>query len=272
MNKIKIKIAVGLVAGAMLAGQIHAQSSFSTSGLDASSRTVQQLAGGPIVLTQNTDPLTIIAANSVSCNAGGLHADNSYIRRFDLDGEFALAAPFVVDSVDVGIETATGAGGSQPISVIAHSIANADPLLFANLVEIGRIDTTIADANQVIANFAFTSSAVDPATDDLVIEVFTPDGQAAGHTFFIGSNNLGQTASSFLAAAACGINEPTATGAIGFPGMHIVMSVNGSPAGGGGPNPPPESAPIPALSLQGLLLMLLALAAVGFVALKRRAA
>lgn len=267
----KIKIALGVVAGAMLVGQVAAQSSFSNSGLEAGSRTVQQGAGGPVVLTQSVDPLTIIAANSVSCNAGGAHADNTYMRRFDLDGEFALSAPFVVEGVDVGIETATGGGasGSQPISVIAYSIANAAPMAFANLVEVGRIDTTIADTASTVQAFAFTASQIDPSTDDLVIEVFTPDGQAVGHSFFIGSNNLGQTAASYIAAAACGITEPTDTAAIGFPGMHIVMSVNGSTAG---VVPPPTTAPVPAMSLQGLLLMLLALAGVGFVALKRRAA
>ena len=37
----------------------------------------------------------------------------------------------------------------------------------------------------------------------------------------------GQTAPSYLAAAACGVTEPTDTAAIGFPGMHIVMNVTG---------------------------------------------
>ena len=55
----------------------------------------------------------------------------------------------------------------------------------------------------------------------LVVEVFTPNGQTAGNSFFIGSNALGQTAPSYLAAADCGVTEPTDTAAIGFPGMHI---------------------------------------------------
>lgn len=261
----KTKFVVGAIAGALCLGQVAAQS-FSTSGIEGGSRTVQAGAGGPIVLTQNVDPLTIIVANSVSCNGGGLHADNSYLRRFDLDGEFGIAAPFVVEAVDVGVETATGAGGSQPISVIAYSIANADALTFANLVEVGRIDTTIADASQIVETFTFTSTEINPSTDDLVIEVFTPDGQAAGHSFFIGSNNLGETAPTYLAAATCGITEPTPTGTIGFPQMHLVMSVSGSTAG----NPPPETQPVPTLSNLGLILLSLMLAGLALVAIRVR--
>ncbi|RLE27116.1 MAG: hypothetical protein DRJ61_17770 [Acidobacteria bacterium] len=104
---------------------------------------------------------SIVSGNSVSCNASGLHADNSYLRRFDL-----LA-------------------------------------------------------------FGITGSIVDPAVDHLVVEVFTPDGQATGESFYIGSNADGQTGPSYIAAASCGITEPTDTAAIGFPDMHIVMNVTG---------------------------------------------
>ncbi len=225
--------------------------------------------GGDVVLTQSTDPATIIALNSVSCNAGTLHSDNNYMRRFDLDGEFGITGSLTVDSVNVGIETATGAGGSQPISIILHSIANADALTFANLNEVGRLDTTIADAAAVIQNFVVSSTAIDPATDDLVVDVFTPDGQTAGHSFFIGSNNLGETAPSFIAAAACGINEPTATGGIGFPDMNIVFSVNATVGDDDIMLPPPPA--VPTMNSYGLLGMALALMLGAGLFLRRRA-
>ncbi len=264
MNKLIVMTAAALAAG-MAYGQ---QATFSASTQTFGSVTLSAPAGGSTVLTQSTDPNTIIAGNSVSCNAAGLHADNNYMRRFDLDGEFGITGLLTVDSVDIGIETATGAGGSQPISIILHSIANADPLLFANLTEVGRLDTTIADASAVIQNFVVTSSAIDPATDDLVLDVFTPDGQAAGHSFFIGSNNLGESAPSFLAAAACGINEPTATGAIGFPDMNLVFSVNATEGGGGVVLPPPPA--IPTMNSFGLLAMALALMLGAGLFLRRR--
>jgi len=257
---------------AISASALQAQPSLSSSNATFGSVTVEAPQGGGVVLTQSTDPATIIAGNSVSCNGGApdfFHADNNYMRRFDLDGEFGITGSLTVDSVDVGIESATGAGGSQPISIILHSIANADTLTFANLTEIGRLDTTIADAAAVIQNFVVTSSAVNPATDDLVLDVFTPDGQTDGNTFFIGSNNLGETAPSFLAAASCGINGPTATGDIGFPGMQIVFSVNATVGGGNVVLPPPPA--VPTMNSFGLLGMALALMLGAGLFLRRRA-
>jgi len=256
---------------AISASALQAQPSLSSSNATFGSVTVEAPQGGGVVLTQSTDPATIIALNSVSCNDmnTGFHTDNNYMRRFDLDGEFGITGSLTVDSVDVGIESATGAGGSQPISIILHSIANADTLTFANLTEIGRLDTTIADAAAVIQNFVVTSSAVNPATDDLVLDVFTPDGQTDGNTFFIGSNNLGETAPSFIAAAACSINEPTATGDIGFPGMQIVFSVNATVEGGDVVLPPPPA--VPTMNSFGLLGMALALMLGAGLFLRRRA-
>ena len=61
-----------------------------------------------------------------------------------------------------------------------------------------------------------------------MVEVYTPDGQGSGNFFFIGSNAAGQTGSSYLASAACSAPEPTTTGNLGFPDMHIVMNVTGT--------------------------------------------
>ena len=202
--------------------------------------------------TQNIDPATITPANSVSCNAGGLHADNSYMRRFDLDGDHGVTGSINIDSVDIGIETAAGTGGTQPITINLYSIANADALLFANLNNIGTLSANVADASAVIQNFVVTGT-IDGTTDDLVVEVFTPDGQGAGHSFFMGSNTAGQIAPSFIAAAACGITEPTDTAAIGFPTMHIVMTINASNAALAPPTP------VPSLTWLGLALMVLTL-------------
>ena len=49
-----------------------------------------------------------------------------------------------------------------------------------------------------------------------------------GNLFFIGSNPDPETGPSYLSAADCGIPDPTPTGDLGFPDMHIVMNVNGS--------------------------------------------
>jgi len=66
------------------------------------------------------------------------------------------------------------------------------------------------------------------ASDILAVEVFSPNGQTANNSFFIGSNALGQSGPSFIRAADCGVAEITNLAAIGFPNMHLVMSVSGN--------------------------------------------
>ena len=173
---------------------------------------------------------TIIPLNSVSCNAGGLHTDNSYYRAFDLTS-FGITDDFDITLVEIGVETATGAGGSQPITCNLYTSTPAFPGGFpGSLTLIGTVDITVTDQTETILPIPITGTA--PAGSELVVEIFTPDGQTAGNSFFIGSNNLGETGPSYLLAADCGITVPTTTGGIGFPDMHIVMNVTGDVAGG----------------------------------------
>ncbi len=178
---------------------------------------------GTITLTQSTSQ-SIVAANSVSCNAGGLHTDNSYYR------SFPLTADINVCEVQFGIETAAGAGGTQPVTVNLYSGAGAFPATFpAGYTQIGTASLNVAD--QAATVFPASVAGLALAGTNLVVEVFTPDGQTAGNSFFIGSNSSGESAPSYLAAAGCGVSTPTATSAIGFPQMQIVMNVIGNPGG-----------------------------------------
>jgi subtilisin family serine protease len=176
---------------------------------------------GATTLTHSASQ-TIIANNSVSCNAGGLHADNSYLRTFTLS-DFGIGGDFAVTHVEVGIETATGAGGTQPAEVNLYTLDG--PLTWANLTSIGSASVNVSDQSSTI--LAVPVTGLVPADGTLVVEFFTPDGQGAGHSLFVGSNNLGQTAPTYLAAVDCGVVEPTDTAGIGFPDMHLVMNVTG---------------------------------------------
>ncbi|NUM43460.1 MAG: carboxypeptidase regulatory-like domain-containing protein, partial [Anaerolineales bacterium] len=74
--------------------------------------TVQHTLNAPEGLTTITHSATqnITALNSVSCNAGGLHTDNSYLRHFTL-ADFGITDSFDVTEVSFGVEQATGATG-----------------------------------------------------------------------------------------------------------------------------------------------------------------
>ncbi|MEZ5028890.1 MAG: hypothetical protein R2765_08920 [Ferruginibacter sp.] len=67
----------------------------------------------------------------------------------------------------------------------------------------------------------------------MIVELFTPSGQATGKSFFIGSNAAPQTGPSYLSAAACGVTSPTDVAAIGFPNMHIILNIGGTVLGPG---------------------------------------
>lgn len=179
---------------------------------------------GTSELTQSTTQ-TITALNSVSCNAGGLHTDNSYWRAFSIAG---FPGGFDVCEVEIGIETATGAGGSQPVTVNVYSSTGA---AFPNgtLVLQGTTNLNVADQSATVLDAPVTASI--PAGAQMVVEIFTPDGQVAGNSFFIGSNADGESGPSYLSAADCGVTTPTPTGTLGFANMQIVMNVRGSNAG-----------------------------------------
>lgn len=91
----------------------------------------------------------------------------------------------------------------------------------------------VPDQSATILNVPITADV--PAGSELVLEVFTPDGTAAGNLFFIGSNTAPETGPSYISAPDCGLDDPTTTAAIGFPNMHIVMNVHGCEDVSGGP-------------------------------------
>ena len=193
-----------------------------------STTTTPEPSGGPCgtsLITQSTSQ-AITATNSVSCNTGGLHADNAYSRSFAMS---AFPAGFDLCAVEIGIEQATsGVGGAQPATVNVYSHTGA-AYPGGTTVLVSTQALSVADQSATILSVPITGNI--PAGADLVVEVFTPNGQADGHTFFIGSNNGGESGPSFIEAADCGITTPTATSSIGFPEMQIVLNARGSAAG-----------------------------------------
>jgi len=219
-----------LLAAAALLGfaSLVSAATLSGSARPNSGSVGQRVLGGcgTTVLTQSTSQ-TITALNSVSCNAGGVHTDNSYFRAFSLG---AFPNGFDVCALQFGVEQATGAGGSQPVTVnIYANTGGAFPLGTRALV--GTAAATVSDQSLTITEVAVTGTV--PAGAELIAEVFTPDGTAGSNTFFIGSNAGGESGPSYIAAAACGIANPTTTSAIGFANMQIVMNVLGTPGGVG---------------------------------------
>jgi len=185
---------------------------------------------GTITVTQSTSQ-DIVTGNSVSCNNGTGHSDNSYYRAFDLA---TSGAPDGLDvcEVQVGVEQATSASGTQPVTI---NLYTSDPLFPdgfpSSLTSIGTTTADVADQSASILSVPVTGSAASGS--QLVVEVFTPNGEDVGNLFFIGSNTATENGPSYIYAPDCGLTSPVATGDIGFPDMHIVMNVIGNAGGAG---------------------------------------
>ena len=207
----------------------------SAASLSGSGQAVQPFGQEPRGGFCGTDTLTqsssqaITPLNSVSCNDGTGHTDNSYFRSFPITA-IAYPAGFSACSLEVGVETASGAGGTQPVTVNLYSnVGGVFPA--GTRTSVGTATVQVPDQAGTIINVPVTGTVAAGA--ELIVELFTPDGTTAGNLFFMGSNAAAESGTSFLAAAGCGITAPTATAAIGFPDFHFVMNVHGSPAGAG---------------------------------------
>jgi hypothetical protein len=165
--------------------------------------------------------LDIVSGNSVACtpDEGATTSANQYLRTFTL-ADFGISDDFVINQVTFGIENLSA---TRNITVNLYTLNGA--FTYANLTKIGTTTTSLAAQSLTLVNVPVSGTA--PTGSTLVVEVAAGDfsGEAA---FFIGSNTLGQTAPSYIAAVNCGLTEPTDLASIGFSNMHIVMSVTGS--------------------------------------------
>ncbi|MCW3813469.1 carboxypeptidase regulatory-like domain-containing protein [Micromonospora sp. DR5-3] len=191
-------------------------SSMSPSNVKGETVTPQaaQTPADEITITHSASQ-AITAGNSASCNNGATTRNNSYLRTFTL-ADFGLNG-LDVSSVSFGVETNRG---NQPLTVNLYTL-NGD-LRYANMTLIGSADATVPAGTGTLVTVPVEGAV--PSGGTLVVEVKVP----ADGFFFIGSNNAGQTAPSYIASVDCGISEPADTASIGFPGMHIVMNVTGS--------------------------------------------
>ncbi|MCD4792311.1 MAG: T9SS type A sorting domain-containing protein [Bacteroidales bacterium] len=177
-------------------------------------------------LSQIIDPGT-----SVSCNSGGIHYENSYYRVFDLEKEFNINGDWLVQNVEFGIDAAnSGTGNSQPVNIILYVMSEYNnSIIKDSLTQKG--DTLKFDVNN---NESGTLKIVEVSPNVnvnlgqvLVVEVWVPNGQDEGHSFFIGSNDLGETDSTYIQAGDCGVDDPIPMSELLFPDMHLVMNLLG---------------------------------------------
>jgi hypothetical protein len=188
--------------------------------------------GGRVVRPEGLPPVgrslthsasdTIAEGNSIACadNSTGFTNANQFLRTFTLS-DFGIDGSFAVTSVNVGVERLSIA---MPLTLNLYALEG--DLSYFNMQRLA--------STSVILQPLQTSSVTLPITLDvppgttLVVEIANPSLDALGGVFIPGSNAAGQSAPSYAAAAACNADDPTDLADIGFPGMHLVMSVTGS--------------------------------------------
>jgi hypothetical protein len=187
-----------------------------------------------VTLSQTTSD-QILDAHAIGCveqdddGSAIQNRDNSYYRVFNLDQQ-QIEGDLDVTSVTIGVESAvTPDGGAQPATARLYTLEGA--LLVANMSQIASTDFSIEPQNQTTLEVPLTASV--PAGSALVFELFIPGATDGGTLFFIGSNDLGQTAPGYLRApsSGCDFIEPTDFETVGgavFPDIHIVMMVSGT--------------------------------------------
>jgi hypothetical protein len=182
----------------------------------------------PSTITQSSSQ-AVTLGNSVACYSGPpdfLHFDTSYWRAFNM-ASLTGSQQYNITSVSFGIELANdGDGSGQPVTVRLYT-NNGGAFPGGSRTLITAVNLTVMDQQQTIFNVPLFAS-VPAGTSELVMEVFTPSGQEAGNSFFIGSNSAPETGPSYISANECGTPTPTTTTEIGFPDMQIVFNVFGS--------------------------------------------
>jgi len=188
-------------------------------------------------ITQSTDPATI-TGGSVACASAPNTAQNQWLRRFFLNTDHGIVQQYDVTSVDWAIGGVTlndPAATDPPGTVNVYALANGAGFTYANMGAV--IGTATVPLTQAVAstivNFPATGSIVTPAATDLVVEIVIPEGQGGTVATDLwdaraGRNAAGELQESYIAAATCGINDPTGQTTIGFPDNHLVLTVNGN--------------------------------------------
>ena len=206
----------------------------------------------------------------VACQAGGLHADNSYLRSFDLVNGYGISDELTVECVTTTADsTPDPTLGTQPVRIrliIDTNGGGPQNFTYTAGTNVGQTpdpgNTTMlmvyeeefqvpALANVPAYNFILGTGVIDPdglgannstlqcmtaygPSASLAVEIFTPDGQGAGHAWFMNSTDATvENGVSYIVAIPCGLATPSPLSGIGFPDNRYVLDVGYSVAAAG---------------------------------------
>ena len=139
---------------------------------------------------------------------------------------YAGGGQYCVSSVSFGVEFANT---TQPVTVRLYTTSNFPFGFPGSFTQIATTTLNVGSAqNGTVVTTPLAYTIVPAGTPQLVMELFTPNGQPWGYRFFVGSNAALETGPSYWSAPDCGLTTPATTAAAGFPNMHLVFDVNGT--------------------------------------------
>ena len=164
----------------------------------------------------------IAEATGVRCGSPGSTADNSFMRVYTLE-DFDITTDFDATAIEFGVESVTGNINAE---VNLYSLEGDFVLENLTLLGSGNIALSASDDEQIVS---VPLEAGVAAGSTIVAEVFIPESN--GSDFFPGANSEGETAPGYIVGPACGIEQPTSYGSIGFPDVHLVLNIVGDEDG-----------------------------------------
>lgn len=201
-------------------------------------------AAGALTISQSSST-QVVQQTSIACfDTDDTFLETSWYRVFDLTTPGMV--PVTVSSVTFGIEdTDDGQGTGKPVTVALYALSKS--FILSNLEPLAeRTVPVFNDESPGLKTVQISGTIPDPATTQLVIEVYAGSGAADGSKFIIGSNSFPETAESYIRAPDCGVIEPSAPENL-IPDpmvpMHPIILAEGTypgePQPGGAPPPPP---------------------------------
>jgi hypothetical protein len=190
---------------------------------------------GPVTETlSQTTSSNIAPGNTINCTVSQNNVpvrtdDNSYYRVFPL-ASAGISGPFDLTSIAFGVETAQNPGGTQDVTVNVGTYSGTFDqatmsLTVAQLQQLATTTVAVANGDGTTINVPITATI--PANSNLYVELTSLE--ATNNFLYPGSNNGGETFPSFLRAAGCGANLPTAYASLapGTP-VHLIITVTGT--------------------------------------------
>ena len=188
-----------------------------------------------VTLDENTSD-TLAAGTAIACPSGdpfGDTAASSYFRVFDL-ATFNVTKDFHVSQVSFQVdddETFTGMGSTVAVSVGTYTGTPGTTLAFANMQMLA--SNSNVSVPEVVTGGAGATvnvplNATIPVGGKVFVEVDSPDG-TFDHSFYMGANEAGESASSYVLASDCSTTVPTALGQVYTThAVDLLMTITGS--------------------------------------------